>query len=105
MTLSLHFADHSRIDETPWAEHINNDSTRLVPSGCPIIVDENFWPIQSWNDFLHRYARNVSLNSAKAYGRDLFKPAKYLENKSLTWDTVTNDDLLNYRNDRFSQGT
>lgn len=104
MTLSLHFADHSHIDRTPWAEHLNSDATRLVPSGCPIIMDENFWPIQPWNDFLRRYARNVSLNSAKAYGRDLFKLAKYLESKSLTWDTVTNDDLLNYRNNRLGHG-
>lgn len=104
MPLQLHFADHSLINSSPWAAPGDTPFTHKVPAGCPIILNERFWPAQPWTEFLRRYARNISINSAKAYGHDLFKLAQYLEKNTLTWETVTNDDLIDYRNQRLSQG-
>lgn len=104
MPLHLHFADHSLVSSSQWATSGDTPLTPRVPVGCPIILNERFWPAQPWTEFLRRYARNVSVNSAKAYGRDLFKLANYLEEHALTWETVTNDDLLDYRSQRIGQG-
>lgn len=79
-------------------------STHRVPTGCPIILNEHFWPLQPWTEFLRRYSQQVSINTAKAYGRDLFKLAQYFETQDLTWETVTNDDLVAYRDYRLGQG-
>ena len=104
MSLQLYFADHSLIADGEWALSEEAARTQRVPEGCPIILDEHFWPLQPWTEFLRRYSRNVSANTAKAYGRDLFQVARYFDSKAITWQTVTNDDLGDYRDYRLGQG-
>lgn len=104
MSLHLFFADHSRIADSPWAEQRGFDSVPKVPEGCPIILNANFWPLQPWSEFLRLYAQNISLNSARAYGRDLFRLAQYLDERAIDIVDVNNDHLLEYREYRFEHG-
>lgn len=103
MSLQLYFSDHSLIAEYKWALPGELASTYRVPTGCPVILDEHFWPLQPWTEFLRRYSRNVSANTARAYGRDLFQVARYFDSKAITWQTVTNDDLSDYRDYRLDE--
>lgn len=104
MTLHLYFSDAFRIPDAPAEIRDAQPDTELVTHHCPVILDAHFWPLQPWNDFLRRYSQNIAPNTAKAYGRDLFSFAKYLDQRGLHFTSITNDDFVNYRNFRFDNG-
>jgi len=104
VSLQLFFADHSLINKYEWSLPKDLATAHSVPTSCPIILDEHFWPLQPWTEFLRRYSKHVSVNTAKAYGRDLFQLAQYFHSQSITWETVTNDNLADYRDYRLGQG-
>lgn len=104
MPLNLYFADHQLIPESPWAATEGSLSPRRVADQSPIILNEKMWALQPWTEFLRRYATNISVNSAKAYGRDLFRFAQYLDHRALSLSAVIEDDLHDYRRSRKEQG-
>lgn len=104
MTLHLYFTDATRIADAPTEIRDANPTAAVVPHKCPVILDEHFWPLQPWTEFLRKYAQNIALNTASAYGRDLFNFARFLEQRGLNVSTLTNDDFVEYRNLRFEEG-
>lgn len=102
--MQLFFVNHALVETSPLSISQAAPRGRRVPDSCPIIVDALFWPMQPWTEFLRQYSQNISVNSARAYGRDLFSFAEYLAKRGLNYLEVDNQVLVSYRDERLANG-
>ncbi len=102
--MDLYFANWALASDLDCAP-IRAGSSGRIQNGTPIIVDDAMWPVEPWCTFLRHYCENLSVNSVKAYARDAFAFARFLDSRTIAVFDVSESDLVAYRAEQLASGT
>lgn len=100
MAVHLFFADWSTARSLAVSTDVGLVTEPKVWDGMPILLDGSMHPIEPWCRFLRQYSISVSEKTIRAYALDTLRFARFLDDRGVRLQDVSQDDLVAYRSVR-----
>lgn len=101
----LRFVDHRFKDQPTLREHINFGGGRVLrlPDGCPLILDDQFRPIEPWLTYFRIVSASTKKSSVRNYAYDARMLASFLHSRGTDIVHATQEDIVAYRDFRLKE--
>lgn len=100
--MHLRFVDH-RLKELPGLrEYIHSGEGRVLrlPDGCPLILDDQFRPVEPWLTYFRIVSASTKKSSVRNYAYDAMKLASFLQDRGTDIVHARHEDIVAYRDFR-----
>ncbi len=111
-------------DRTPWSEPVHlrfvdrrhpaeaaaddligevYSSTRSLPDGMPLLLDDRWRPLEPWLSYFRVVAAATSKSTLRNYGYDALRFASFLDDRDTDVVYATSEDIVAYRESRLTK--
>lgn len=100
--MQLRFVDHRLKDQPVLRDYVHSGNGRALrlPNGCPLILDDQFRPVEPWLTYFRVVSANTKKSSVRNYAYDAMMLASFLQSRGTDIVHASQEDIVAYRDFR-----